>query len=111
MNEKLKDILDSLQKSAEDQGVTQEHASVAGGPSSATSDGMEERNEGFGKEPEDTDYEKAEEAAQETGKPQVETSGANVTSEPEGMPDLSLPKAASGESNKQRLMGLFRSLS
>ena len=60
-------------------------------PSSSTSDGMEERNQGYGHTAVDTDYDKKTEG-EETGEVQNRSAGAHITTEASGIPDTSLAK-------------------
>ena len=60
-------------------------------PSSSTSDGMEERNQGYGHTAVDTDYDKKTEG-EDTGEVQNRSAGDNLTTEASGIPDKSLAK-------------------
>ena len=86
-------LADALhQKLAEDQDVEQNRKSNgATSPSSASSDGMEDKNEGYGKSTDTLEDDPAKEGAAATGTPQIAKGGKNITVETDGMKDLSIP--------------------
>jgi hypothetical protein len=63
-------------------------------PSSASAEGMEDRNQGYGQQAEDLDKSKGVGGGKETGQVRLATGKQNLTSEMEGTPDLSLAKQA-----------------
>ena len=89
LNRKMRE----MQKRAEDQGV-QVTGGGGGSPSSNSSDGMEDKNKGFGKGVEKLDDDPTKAGAKETGQVMSAQAGKNITTETSGMPDLSLPKCA-----------------
>jgi hypothetical protein len=60
-------------------------------PSSNSSKGMEDKNDGYGRSDKKLDDDPSKDGAQETGAVQVAHAGTNVTTEHEGMKDLSIP--------------------
>ena len=80
----------------QDQGVEQTAASGAGSPSSASSKGMEDKNDGYGKGTDDKleDDPTKGKSAEGTGEVQNSMAGKNVTVEGSGMPDLSMKNAS-----------------
>lgn len=60
-------------------------------PSSSSGKGMEDRNKGYGHTAVDTDFDKKTKG-EETGEVQNRSEGANLTTEPSGIPDKSLAK-------------------
>jgi hypothetical protein len=84
-----------LNKRANDNAVVVNKSNASGPPSSNSSKGMEDKNDGYGKKDVMLDDDPAKNSkANETGKPAVAHAGVNVTTEASGMPDLSLPKTA-----------------
>jgi hypothetical protein len=86
-------------------------------PSSNTSDGMEDKNEGYGKTTDTLEDDPSKDGAAETGKTQVSISGANYTHESSGMKDLSINQHKSASldflrktspTNKNRLAAALR---
>jgi hypothetical protein len=100
-----------LDKTAEDNGVVISRASNNTKPSAGSVPGMEDRNLDYGKGT--TDNTEPDGKGTETGKVIETHDGQNLTSEGQGMPDLSLPKTATlkqklqsaGLANKLRAMG------
>ena len=83
-------------RAQEDQGVEQERSSVNTTPSSSSGKRMETKNQGFGKGEEKLDDDPTKgKSGQTTGKTTISTSGKNITTEPSGMPDLSMKNASS----------------
>jgi len=80
----------------EQDGVTEVRDGDNKVPSSASAQGMEDRNQGYGQNAEDLDKAKGVEVAnaKETGQVHLAKGDKTITSENEGMPDLSLGKSA-----------------
>jgi len=82
-------------KASEVHNVVVNKSGATGPPSSNSSKGMEDKNDGYGKKDVMLEDDPAKNSkANETGKPAVAHAGKNVTTEASGMPDLSLPKTA-----------------
>lgn len=120
----LADMLHNKLASTTEQshGVSQTRKSdnASAKPSSNSSKGMEDKNDGYGKSDKKLDDDPSKDGAQSTGAVQVAHAGTNVTTEHEGMKDLSIPhhekKAAlhflrsTSVSNKGRLSVMLQGL-
>ena len=73
-------------------------------PSSNTSPGMEDKNDGYGKSDKKLDDDPSKDGAAETGAVQVSHAGVNVTTEHEGMKDLSIPHQGSSKEASLRFL-------
>lgn len=104
----LNQKLARLGKKAEDQGVQVTSAGGAGSPSSNTSQGMEDKNKGFGKGKEKLDDDPTK-GGQETGAVMSAHAGKNITTESSGMKDLSL-KQGSLSPNAKVLATMIRAV-